>query len=714
VNWDFEELPTRAGGSGAPERKTEGFAWGATPLEPIERLGRGGMGEVWRALDSRLGREVAVKLLLGDARQITDSGSRRFRREGEISAALDHPNVLRVHEILEVGGRLALVYELVEGARPLDQAWGSDLSGRVGLLAQLARGLEHAHAQGIVHRDLKPENLLVDGEGLLKIADFGVAFRDSPERLTQSGAMVGTPCFMAPEQFRTSGSPAPSVDAWSVGVMLHVALTDELPFSATSLAILMVEVHGGLSAEARSALDGKPRSLVRLVEACLRTNPAARPSAARILETLEGWNPAESGARRRPGTLLGLAALGLVLGGAAFAFSLSTKDEEPRVGVSPAANSTATPVASGAGPPAPPPELLDDLESADPARSGFAALELLEGYAPGDYLPKAQKRVQGLRGEPIQRLRYRLPSGVDKKDWEVGFVTGDPWDLVGLADGCGRLVRWNVTSGSRVLDLDLKWEWHGAAVEPLGALTGAREGGGGSLLQFGHDGSARRFLVREDPDFSEIRAMIWARPEEVWLLTRANLVRFESGQETQRVPLPGGGCESGNLVRCGVSLGVGLGRVSGRSDFYDFDPETGGFKRLAGLEGETVRLAYEAREGRLVLSAGIEFTVLDSSGRRVILTDLPPVALRWKRVTWHPSGEWIWRWGENPVNKRRSELQLVSARDGSLRAKWPVKFKVGSARISADGRFAAFGSKDKVRKEVAAEIYYVGPETWGE
>lgn len=714
-------MPTRRGegtAGGPPRPGGAGFAWGATPLQPLERLGRGGMGEVWRARDPRLGREVAVKLLLGDARQITDSGSRRFRREGEISAALDHPNVLRVHEILEVGGRLALIYELVEGARPLDQAWGTELGGRVALIAQLARGLEHAHSQGIVHRDLKPENLLVDSVGVLRIADFGIAFRDSPERLTQSGAMVGTPCYMAPEQFSTSGSPAPSVDSWSVGVLLYVALTDELPFVASTLATLMAEVHGGLSSAARAQLKGQPQTLVRLIEACLRTTPSARPSAARIREALEAWDPSEARAGGgRAGALVGLGLL-LALGAGAFAIS-SLRDTKPP----PSATASQTPTPSAAvsepsGPPPPPPALLADLRSPELSRSGFAALELLEGYAPGDYLEEARQRVQRLRSEPIQRLRYKLPSGVDKKDWEVGFAGGDPWDLVGLADGCGRMARWNLRSGELSLNLDLKWEWHSGMVQALGALTGAREDPGGSVLQFGHDGSGRRFLARADADFARIHAMLWARPEEVWVMAEPHLIRFEKGKETLRVRMPFRSV-SGNLARTEDSLLVAIVSSESRADFFRLDlgslDETSrapDFERLASLEGDTVRLDSEARRGRLAISAGIEFALLEASGQRVLLRELPPVALRWKRVTWHPSGEWIWRWGVNPLNSRQSELQLLSAEDGALRAKWPIRFKVGSAKLSPDGRFAAFGSKDKARRGVAAEVFYVGKEVW--
>ena len=716
MNWDFEDMPTRPGDAstaGTPGREASGgFAWGATPLEPIERLGRGGMGEVWRARDPRLGREVAVKLLLGEARQLSDSGSRRFRREGEISAALDHPHVLRVHEILEVGGRLALIYELVEGARPLDEAWGPELSERIRLLTQLARGLEHAHAQGIVHRDLKPENLLVDSRGQLKIADFGIAFRDSVERLTQSGAMVGTPCYMAPEQFRTSGHPAPSVDTWSLGVLLYVALTDDLPFMANTLAALMVEVHGGLSGPARAALSESPQSLVRLVEACLRTNPATRPSAARILETLEAWNPAEARAGRKRGpALLALAGAGLAallgIGGYALA-KVSSEDPSPTPSLEPVSSATPSPKPSA---PPPPQALLDDLRSPDLAPSGFAALELLEGYAPGPYRERARQRVARLKSEPIQRLRFKLPRGVKKKDWEVGFATGDPWDVVGLADACGRFARWNLVSGNLDLDLNLEWVWHTGSVEPLGAIACDAELKGGSVLRVEHDGSGRRFLARGDPTLMRIHAFLWARPDEVWILGTKDLLRFQGTLETLRVPLPIP-CEGGNLTQCGDAIGVALVGAESRSTFFMFDVESRHFGQLARLEGSLARLDYEARRGRLAISAGIEFALLESSGRRVPLRELPPVALRWKRVTWHPSGDWIWRWGVNPLNVKENELQLVSASDGALRATWSVNFQVGSAKISPDGRFAAFGSEDKARKGVAAEIYYLGQEVW--
>ena len=195
------------------------------------------------------------------------------------------------------------------------------------------------------------------------------------------------------------------------------------------------------------------------------------------------------------------------------------------------------------------------------------------------------------------------------------------------------------------------------------------------------------------------------------MLGTADLIRFQGTRETLRVPLPIP-CEGGNLAQCGDAIGVAIVDPESRSTFFRFDVEGRHFVQVARLEGSLARLDYESRRGRLAISAGIEFALLESSGRRVRLRELPPVALRWKRVTWHPSGDWIWRWGVNPLNVRKSELQLVSASDGALRATWLVNFKVGSAKISADGRFAAFGSADKARKGVAAEIYYLGEEAW--
>lgn len=174
-------------------------------------LGRGGMGLVLRARDQRMGREVALKFMQGDQ---TGATRERFVREGQLASSLTHEAVVQVHSAGEVEGSLFLVQELVPGARTLRDL--EDPAAALRLLIQAGRGLGAAHALGIVHRDVKPENLLVSAEGALKVSDFGVALGVELERMTVSGALVGTPSYMAPEQIggvRAEASPR-SPRAW--------------------------------------------------------------------------------------------------------------------------------------------------------------------------------------------------------------------------------------------------------------------------------------------------------------------------------------------------------------------------------------------------------------------------------------------------------------------------------------------------------------------
>ncbi|MEU3748194.1 MULTISPECIES: serine/threonine-protein kinase [Streptomyces] len=206
-------------------------------------IGRGGMGEVWQATDEVLGRPVAVKLMLGHG---TDpSAGDRFRLEAQTAARLSHPHVVGVFDFGTWDGKLFLVMELVEG----DSLAGSPSdplvlpAERVAVVAaHAAAGLAAAHRQGVVHRDIKPGNLLVDAEGTVKLADFGIArFVDDPSAaLTTTGQIVGTGLYLAPE--RALGQPASSAsDVYSLGCVLYQLLTGQPPFRADTATALLYQ-----------------------------------------------------------------------------------------------------------------------------------------------------------------------------------------------------------------------------------------------------------------------------------------------------------------------------------------------------------------------------------------------------------------------------------------------------------------------------------------
>ncbi|MET9671951.1 serine/threonine-protein kinase [Streptomyces sp. NPDC006482] len=206
-------------------------------------IGRGGMGEVWQATDEVLGRPVAVKLMLGHGSD--PSAADRFRLEAQTAARLSHPHVVGVFDFGTWDGKLFLVMELVEG----DSLAGSPAdpmvlpAERVAVVAaHAAAGLAAAHRQGVVHRDIKPGNLLVDAEGTVKLADFGIArFVDDPSgALTTTGQIVGTGLYLAPE--RALGQSASSAsDVYSLGCVLYQLLTGNPPFRADTATALLYQ-----------------------------------------------------------------------------------------------------------------------------------------------------------------------------------------------------------------------------------------------------------------------------------------------------------------------------------------------------------------------------------------------------------------------------------------------------------------------------------------
>jgi eukaryotic-like serine/threonine-protein kinase len=213
------------------------------PFKIIKRLGSGGMGDVYLAQDSRLGRNVALKLL--DRNLIGDSRSRtRFLREARLASALDHPNICTIHEIGESSGLLFIAMQYVEGVTLKDVIGGRPLAldSLLSISLQVANGLAAAHARGIIHRDIKPSNIMVTPNGQAKVLDFGLARPVEKEAdesdLTRAGAVMGTPTHMSPEQARGETVDHRS-DIFSLGVVRYEMATGHIPFSAKSRAETM-------------------------------------------------------------------------------------------------------------------------------------------------------------------------------------------------------------------------------------------------------------------------------------------------------------------------------------------------------------------------------------------------------------------------------------------------------------------------------------------
>lgn len=201
----------------------------------LSRLGEGGMGQVFAGIDRSLDRPVAIKALRPELSR-DPAFAARFRAEAGALARLSHPNVAHIYSLEQSGSQQFMILELVRGLTLQDMLARHgplDGTGALALAAQAVAGLAAAHAQGIVHRDLKPANLMVTGDGLLKLMDFGIARVGGAERLTRHGHMIGTLAFMAPEQIRGASGDLRS-DLYSLGLVLYEMLAGRSPFAATS------------------------------------------------------------------------------------------------------------------------------------------------------------------------------------------------------------------------------------------------------------------------------------------------------------------------------------------------------------------------------------------------------------------------------------------------------------------------------------------------
>lgn len=258
----------------------------------LSELGRGGYGCVFRAWDTTLERLVALKLL---TRLGSDRARRRFLREAKATAAVEHPAVVALYDVGEHRGLPYLVMEYVEGRTLKDFA--AESAGRPGaarvatavaLLRQVAEATAAAHARGLLHRDLKPSNVLVTPGGKARVLDFGLVHSTAARlRLTRSGAALGTPLFMAPEQARGE-PPAPTLDVFGLGATLYYALTGRPPYEADTWQGILEAHARGLPAPPSAYEPAVPPALEDLVLRCLANDPRQRPqSAAEVARTLE-------------------------------------------------------------------------------------------------------------------------------------------------------------------------------------------------------------------------------------------------------------------------------------------------------------------------------------------------------------------------------------------------------------------------------------------
>jgi len=264
----------------------------------LEKLGEGGMGEVYLAQDTKLRRKVALKFLPSEYTSEPELKT-RFMREAQAAAALNHPNIITVHEVSEYEGKLYIAMEYVEGESLKDLIRRKKIPTKqvIDTALQICQGLSAAHESGIIHRDIKPQNILMGKDNRVRICDFGLVKLKRDLALTQVGSTLGTIAYMSPEQARGEEVDH-RTDIWALGVVLYEILTGKLPFQGDHEAAIIYEI---LNAEPKAIQwfrSDVPDHIVTLVSQLLEKDPANRLSSTeeiiqRLQEPLPERTPGE-------------------------------------------------------------------------------------------------------------------------------------------------------------------------------------------------------------------------------------------------------------------------------------------------------------------------------------------------------------------------------------------------------------------------------------
>jgi predicted Ser/Thr protein kinase/TolB-like protein len=242
----------------------------------IEKLGEGGMGEVYLAEDTKLRRTVALKFLPSEYTSEPELKA-RFMREAQAAAALNHPNIITVHEVAEHEGRLYIAMEYVEGEslKDLVSKKGLTIGEVLDMALQICDGLAVAHQAGIIHRDIKPQNILVGKDGRVRICDFGLAKLKDVTQLTQTGSTLGTVAYMSPEQAQGQEVDHRS-DIFSLGVVLYEVITGQLPFKGEHEAAVIHSIINDTPEPLARYKADVPERLQTIADKALKKDPANR------------------------------------------------------------------------------------------------------------------------------------------------------------------------------------------------------------------------------------------------------------------------------------------------------------------------------------------------------------------------------------------------------------------------------------------------------
>jgi WD40 repeat protein len=264
--------------------------------EVLATLGRGGMGVVYQARQTRLGRVVALKMILSGA-HAGAADLARFRTEAEAIARLQHPNIVQIHEVGEHQGLPFFSLEYCPGGSLERKLGGTPLPAReaAALVEVLARAMQAAHAKGVIHRDLKPANVLLAEDGTPKVTDFGLAKKLDEAGQTATGAVMGTPSYMAPEQAGgRSAAIGPPCDVYALGAILYEGLTGRPPFRGPTTMETVMQVLADEPVPPTQLQPKTPRDLETICLTCLQKDPARRyPSAGALAEDLRRFQAGE-------------------------------------------------------------------------------------------------------------------------------------------------------------------------------------------------------------------------------------------------------------------------------------------------------------------------------------------------------------------------------------------------------------------------------------
>jgi eukaryotic-like serine/threonine-protein kinase len=263
----------------------------AERYEILQSLGQGGMGAVYKAQDQEVDRVVALKVIRPELASNPEI-LRRFKQELILARQVTHKNVIRIYELGEASGTRFITMQFIEGrtlAARVREAGKLSPEEATQVMEQVFLALEAAHAEGVVHRDLKPENIMIDAQGRAYVMDFGIARTMGDDGMTKTGAVLGTPDYMSPEQVLGQHVDARS-DLYTTGIIFYQLLTGDKPFKADSAVALMLLRTQGPPRPVTEIDPGVPEALSRIISKCLETAPEHRyQSASEVLEDLRNW-----------------------------------------------------------------------------------------------------------------------------------------------------------------------------------------------------------------------------------------------------------------------------------------------------------------------------------------------------------------------------------------------------------------------------------------